>query len=196
MILSPIAQIDLDGTLAAYDEAMRRDMRLLQAPGETPWVRTTGKDPEYVKERIRLIRNQPGWWERLDKYPPGFEILSELQALEFKCCVLTKGPIDRTPDSFLTSAAWTEKVRWCQKHVPHLAVTITEDKGMVYGKVLVDDWPPYAEAWLAWRPRGLVIMPAHPWNEEFSHPNAIRYTGDNILEVRARLAALCASLKE
>jgi len=54
-------------------------------------------------------------------------------------------------------------------------VTLTEDKGLVYGKVLVDDWPPYIERWLTWRPRGLVIMPARRWNATFTHPQVLRY---------------------
>jgi 5'(3')-deoxyribonucleotidase len=190
MKAEPIAQIDLDGTLADYDGAMRRDMRLLQSPGEPIWQRSMQDDPEYIKERINLIRRQPGWWERLDRYPPGFEILSELRALKFKCCVLTKGPMT-------ASASWTEKVRWCQMHVPDLTITVTQDKGMVYGKVLVDDWPDYVTRWLEWRPRGLVVMPAHPWNESFRHANVLRYEGEQSLsELRERLGVIRATAAE
>jgi hypothetical protein len=28
-----------------------------------------------------------------------------------------------------------------------------------------------------------VILPAHPWNAEFKHPNAIRYDGSNLPQV-------------
>tara|TARA_Y100000310_G_C20512920_1_gene729762 strand:+ start:436 stop:588 length:153 start_codon:yes stop_codon:yes gene_type:complete len=49
-------------------------------------------------------------------------------------------------------------------------MTITEDKGIVYGKVLVDDYPCYIKRWLENRPRGLVIMPAHSYNRDFEHP--------------------------
>jgi 5'-nucleotidase len=166
---------------------MRRDMRLLQAPGEPEWDPSVDRAAGYLEERQKVIRRQPGWWEALDRYPPGFEILNEARALAFHCHVLTKGPA-----SALTS--WTEKMQWCQKHVPDLEVTITQDKGLVYGKVLVDDWPPYVTRWLEWRPRGLVIMPAHPWNEGFEHPAVMRYTGREMLpEVRARLAAIRAT---
>src|SRR5262249_35853834 len=158
----PIALFDLDGTLADYDAAMRRDMRLLQAPGEPEWDPSTDRDAEYLKERQKLIRRQPGWWESLERYPPGFEILSEARALHFQCHVLTKGPASAV-------SSWPEKLLRCQKHVPDLLVTVTQDKGLVYGKVLVDDWPPYVSRWMEWRPRGLVIMPAHPWNEGFTH---------------------------
>lgn len=183
----PIALFDLDGTLADYDAAMRRDMRLLQAPGEPEWDPSLDRAAGYLEERQKVIRRQPGWWEALDRHPPGFEILNEARALAFHCHVLTKGPA-----SALSS--WTEKMQWCQKHVPDLEVTITQDKGLVYGKVLVDDWPPYVTRWLEWRPRGLVIMPAHPWNEGFEHPAVMRYTGRDLLPaVRARLATIRAT---
>jgi hypothetical protein len=58
--------------------------------------------------------------------------------------------------------------------------------------VLVDDYPPYVQRWLAWRPRGRVIMPAHAWNAGFSHPNVLRYAGDNLEEVRMVLDQICA----
>jgi FMN phosphatase YigB (HAD superfamily) len=186
-LAEPIALFDLDGTLADYDSAMRRDMRLLQSPGETEWSPHIENEPEYLRERAKIIRRQPGWWEFLDKYPPGFEILSVARELKFQCHVLTKGPSS-------ASASWTEKLEWCMKHVPDLLVTVTQDKGLVYGKVLVDDWPPYVSRWLEWRPRGLVIMPAHPWNERFAHECVIRYTGPEVLpEVRERLSAIRAT---
>src|SRR5262245_14872695 len=102
----PIALFDLDGTLADYDAAMRRDMRLLQAPGEPEWDPAKDREAEYLKERQKLIRRQPGWWESLERYPPGFEILSEARALNFQCHVLTKGPASAV-------SSWTEKLLWC-----------------------------------------------------------------------------------
>jgi FMN phosphatase YigB (HAD superfamily) len=186
-LAEPIALFDLDGTLADYDSAMRRDMRLLQSPGEPDWGAHIEDEPEYLRERSSLIRRVPGWWENLDKHPPGFEILSVARELKFQCHVLTKGPAS-------ASSSWTEKLRWCQKHVPDLLVTVTQDKGLVYGKVLVDDWPPYVRRWLEWRPRGLVIMPAHPWNEGVTHPNVIRYVDrQSLTEVRERLAVVRAT---
>ena len=68
-------------------------------------------------------------------------------------------------------------------------ITITQDKGLVYGKVLVDDYPVYVVRWLEWRPRGLVIMPANPSNVRFTHPNVIRYDSTNIDEVKAAIKA-------
>ena len=81
--------------------------------------------------------------------------------------------------------AWGEKLEWCRLHLPEdVQVTLTEDKGLVYGRVLVDDWPPYVLRWLEWRKRGLVIMPAREWNEGFEHRQVIRYVaGQNDAEV-------------
>ena len=73
---------------------------------------------------------------------------------------------------------------WFQKHVrpkaPEAKITITQDKGLFYGTFLVDDWPEYIERWLEHRPRGLVIMPAHSWNQNFQHSQVIRYDGTNL----------------
>lgn len=181
----PIALFDMDGTIADYDAAMRRDMRLIQASTEEPWVRETLKwEPEHIKARMDMIRRQPGWWQSLEKYPPGFEILSIAKELKFLCHVLTKGPKNATN-------AWTEKALWCRTHVPDLPITVTQDKGMVYGKILVDDYPEYVMRWLEWRPRGLVVMPAHPWNNGYTHPNVLRYHGPKDLdEVRERMGKI------
>ena len=51
----------------------------------------------------------------------------------------------------------------------------------------MDDWPEYIKPWLEWRPRGLVIMPDQPWNQDFEHPQVVRHTDDNLAEVEARL---------
>lgn len=182
----PIALFDMDGTLADYDAAMQRDMALLAGPGEPPYQGHGDEAPPHLRARVRLIRAQPGWWEKLPVYAPGFQILTEARALRFQCHILTKGPAS-------APGAWAEKIRWCQQHVPEVPVTVTQDKGLTYGKVLVDDWPDHALRWLRWRPRGLVIMPAHPWNEGFAHPNVLRYVGhEQLPEVRERLATVRA----
>lgn len=182
----PIALFDMDGTLADYDKAMRRDMQRLQSPDEIPYV--GGRhEAEYMKNRMDLIRQQPGWWRSLERYEPGFEILEAVLEADFQCHVLTKGPRR-------AKSAWTEKVQWCEENVRDTPVTVTEDKGLFYGKVLVDDWPEYVTRWLKWRTRGLVIMPAHPWNEDYEHPNVLRYTGKEMLpEVRAKLMIIRAT---
>ncbi len=114
-------------------------------------------------------------------------MVEELRALGFELHVLTKGPRS-TPN------AWSEKVEWCAEHLPDANVTVTGDKSLVYGRVLVDDYPPYFTRWLEVRPRGLVVCVAHPWNEGFAkggaqaHPSVLRYDGENRAELRQRLA--------
>ena len=163
-----IALFDLDGTLADFDGAMTRDLAAIAAPGEEkidPWDRTK----PWMKERRHLVMRQPGWWKNLLCLRSGSDILDIAINLGFECHVLTKGPS-------ASSIAWGEKVEWCHKNLPlQVKITLTEDKGLVYGKVLVDDWPEYIERWLKWRPRGLVIMPDRPYNKNFEHPNVLRY---------------------
>jgi hypothetical protein len=92
--------------------------------------------------------------------------------------ILTQGP-KKFPDS------WAGKKAWVGKNLGEDAdITITRDKGLVYGKILVDDFPGYAERWLSWRERGLVIMPANEENKNFHHPQVIRYDGTNLGEVK------------
>ena len=129
-----------------------------------------------------MITSQVGWWLKLKKFQPGFDILDLCKSIGYEIVVLTKGPSTKF-------SAWSEKVEWCHKYLKDYiqGVTITNDKGLVYGKVLVDDFPEYIEAWLKHRPRGLVIMPAHEFNKDFKHPNVIRYDGTNLQEVAERL---------
>lgn len=174
-----VALIDLDGTLADYDGAMRRDMALISTPGEE--IAWYDGAPAHMKARKTMIQDQPGWWLNLEPLPLGMQVVDIMGSLGFKMMILTKGPAKRNPN------AWSEKVLWCRKHVPHIPVTIAADKGLVYGKVLMDDFPEYAERWLEWRKRGLVLMPAWPWNEGFSHPNVLRFTDKDLGEVRDRL---------
>jgi len=177
----PIALFDMDGTGADFHSAMERDLKKLMGPGEEPLL--TAEDEEkypHIKERRRLIKNQPEWWFNLETLPRGFRVLAMLRELGYRITVLTRGPKG-------ISAAWSEKVRWCQKHIPDARVTVTSDeKGRVYGRVLVDDWVPYIEPWLKRRPRGLVILPDQPWNQGFSHPQVVRHT-ENDDEVRKLL---------
>jgi 5'-nucleotidase len=178
-----VALVDMDGTLCDYEGAMARDLEKIRNPQEPPLkMRENHSDP-WLRERVELIRRQPGWWAGLERLKLGFDVLEELRALEFELHILTKGPAQAT-------SAWTEKLQWCQRYVPDARVTVTMDKGLVYGKVLVDDWPEYIERWLTWRPRGLVIMPAQPWNEDFRHANVLRYDGRNLDVVKASLRAV------
>lgn len=108
-----------------------------------------------------------------------------LREFDFELHVATKGPYNR-PN------AWAEKVKWCHKHLRDASVHVVDDKSLLYGKVLVDDWPAYVEKWLEWRPRGLVVMPAYGYNAHLDgHPNIIRMKVDaDFKTLRERLATL------
>lgn len=165
----PIALIDLDGTLADFDGAMAEKLSSLRSPGEDPALEVYGQEKHpWLEARRDAIKARPGFWRSLARIPDGFAVLEMIRQVGFEIHILTKGPTK-------TTSAWTEKVEWCQAHVPGVPITVTLDKGLVYGRVLFDDWPPYIERWLAWRPRGLVIMLDHPWNQGFEHPNVFRY---------------------
>jgi len=180
-----IALFDLDGTLAGYHKTLTRDLNKLRSPLEKPIVIDYNNMPDYIVERKRLITNQVGWWENLPKIYSGFEILEWCKEIGYRIQVCTKAP-----DS--ADNAWSEKVKWIKKNMfkqgEHRNITITSDKGLVYGRVLVDDYPKFAEAWLKHRPRGLVIMPKTPACKGYSHKNVIIYDGKNKVEVREALA--------
>jgi 5'-nucleotidase len=112
----------------------------------------------------------------------GLTIWNLTTELGFEHMILTKGPT-------ASLVAWTAKVEWLHEHFGRVPVTITTDKSLTYGRVLVDDFPPYVSAWLKHRPRGLVVMPAQPWNKGYEHPQVIRYDGTNLDQVRERLIA-------
>jgi 5'-nucleotidase len=174
-----VALIDMDGTLADLDLAMAEQLAALASPGEP-----SGEGTKWLKARKALIKNQPGFWRNLPRLEEGFRVLGAIKEVGFSLNVLTKGP-------FKTTTAWSQKVEWCREHLGDTPVTITEHKGLSYGRVLFDDWPPYITDWLVWRPRGLVVMLGHPWNQGFRHPNVVRIDRANFdadLEVaRTRL---------
>ncbi len=182
-----IALFDMDGSLADYDGAMVRDLESLRAPDEPTvsreslWQTETG---EHVLARMKLIKGQPGWWLNLDPIPAGMTVLALCQQLGFDVHVLTKGPKRH-------SQAWDEKVQWCQRHIgPDVDIHVTSDKGLVYGKLLYDDYPDYMIRWLKHRPRGLGIMPVSAANRDFVHPNVVKWDGTNIAEVARAVAVV------
>jgi FMN phosphatase YigB (HAD superfamily) len=181
-LIEKIGLFDLDGTLADYDSQMKTDYDRIKSQEERAYGSyPRDSEPAHVRERIRLIRNQRGWWENLPEFKLGFDILNVAVGLGFNIHALTKSP-ESSPN------AWVEKFLWFQKHVrpkaPDAKITITQDKGLVYGTFLVDDWPEYIERWLEHRPRGIVIMPAHHWNQNFSNKQVIRYDGSDIDQVK------------
>lgn len=164
----PVALLDLDGTLADYDKAMTTALAALRGPNEPDPADKHEDDPAWLQNRRSLIKALPGFWRNLAPIERGFQVVTALRELKFDLMVLTKGP-SKAPN------AWTEKVLWCQEHIPDAKVTITEDKSLTFGRVLVDDWPPYFTGWLECHPHGLVVMVDHPHNRTFEHPSVFRY---------------------
>lgn len=166
----PVALVDMDGTICNYYERLEADVR-----------RILGDDFEKVSPHTRraielVARQREGWYRELEPLPLGFEIVKILKEIGFRLMILTKGN-PRTPN------AYNEKVEWCVKYIPEAEITITQDKGIVYGKILVDDWVPYVTRWLEHRPRGLVLMPDQKWNRDFTHGQAARISTAKDLEV-------------
>jgi hypothetical protein len=184
MLDENIALFDLDGSLANYDKALLAALPALAAPGDP--LLTHARQAEripYIKARIDLITRQPNWWLDLEPIPLGFQILQLCKEIGFQIHVLTQGPKNKP-------LAWKEKVEWCQKHLgTDIDIHITRNKGMVYGKILYDDYPNYMSKWLAHRPRGLGIMPVTEDNHNFKHEQVILWDGTNLDEVAERLHA-------
>lgn len=179
-----VANIDLDGTVADYDKRMQEELEKLRSPHEPAPPRDRGQanyeDEPHMAHRRLLVKSQPGFWRTLPRIERGFEVVQVLRDIGFIINVLTKGP---KAESVLP--AWTEKAQWAAEHMPYASVTVTQHKERYFGRVLVDDWPPYFLPWLKARPRGLVIAVAQPWNADVEpSPNFIRYDGENIDAVR------------
>ena len=180
----PIALFDLDGTLCDYEKALKNDMEKLQSPREMYAGVPHDNAPAYLRNRANLIRSSTEWWANLEKFKLGFDIWSLTKEIGYRQVILTQGPK-------LNAASWSGKKKWIDINLgTHTDVVITRDKGIVYGKVLVDDFPKYIIKWLRWRPRGLVIMPAQIHNKDFKHPQVIRYTGKNFKTVSSALIRL------
>jgi hypothetical protein len=180
-----IALFDMDGTLCDYETKLIADLSLLRAPTEM-LVTSVPKDdaPKYLRARADLIRLTTEWWENLPKFQLGFDIWDLIGDMRWRRMILTQGP-KKNPN------AWMGKKMWIDKNLgTDVDITITRDKGLVYGKILVDDWPDYILRWLEWRPRGLVIMPASKQNIGFSHKQVVRYDGENLKAVIDRITNL------
>ena len=172
-----LALIDLDGTVADYNLEMRTRLAILKGPDEPDFVDRHDNLPSYILARRDLIKRQPGFWKNLPRLELGFEVVGFLKDAGFRLTTLTKCP-QEIPE------AWKEKIEWSLINLPDAQYTlVSEDKSIVYGKILVDDYPPYFNAWLKVRPRGLVIAVAQPCNIGINQPNVIRYDGNNKAEL-------------
>jgi len=169
----PVALFDLDGTLADFDGALARDLQSITSPFENLKVQEIANqddrnDPPWLKARKSLIKKQPNWWFNLQPLPLGFKVLELARKVGFRIVICSRGPKHNAD-------AWAQKVLWVQKYItgPH-KIILADEKNLVYGRVLVDDWPDYVTPWLNARPRGNVIMPAHRWNENYTHERVVK----------------------
>lgn len=119
-----IALIDLDGTVADFDGAMRKAEARLRSPQEPIYDGRHDDAPDYIDARRNLIKNQPGFWRNLRPLLFGMDVVKMAREAGFRLHVLTKGP-GRSIN------AWTEKAEWCREHLPDSEITITQDKGFV-----------------------------------------------------------------
>lgn len=183
----PICLFDMDGTLFDYDKTMKEKYKTLMSPEETFPTDLSWSDdhetPNHVVARVKLIRSQPGFWKNLPILDKGHKILIIAKEIGYDCHILTKGPKSHP-------LAWMEKVQAIQHHYGDMDIDIVgRDKSHRYGRVLVDDWPLYIDGWLKHRPRGLAILPTHPWNSNYTHPNAIHYDGTDTTNLEQHLKA-------
>jgi len=164
------ALLDMDSSLADFEAGMHEKLSAMRAPGEPdlpPEMLYPNDEPAWLEARKDAIKREQGFWLNLAPISFGIELYHQLGEWGYRRMVLTKGPRNN-------AMAWTEKVLWCQEHIPDAGVTITHDKGLTYGKILYDDFPPYILRWLEWRPRGRVLMLDAPHNQGFKHPNVLR----------------------
>lgn len=185
-LTQPIALVDLDGTLCNCREVILERLEELRGPNDNPEDELKFEPPPHILARQRIIMSSPGFWRNLKPIPSGLQLVNLLVELKFKTHVCTKGPR-------YNASAWAEKFEWCRIHVPDLSVIVSEDKSLIYGDVLVDDWPPYISLWRQRCPKGFVILPTQPWNEDIKVEhleNSIRYDGTNFAEVRTLLEFL------
>lgn len=173
-----IALLDLDGTVCDWHNRLRRDVRDLLGHDEQKLPAET------VTKIEHLIRSQPGWYLSLEPLPIGFAIAGLLKEIGFTIMVATKA-------SPKAKNAWSEKAAWCLRYFPDAEVTVTQNKTLMYGKILVDDYQKFAEPWLKHRPRGYVIMPDQLWNQGFEHPRVLRVRSlEDVAALRPKLVEI------
>jgi 5'-nucleotidase len=179
---------DLDGSLADYVGRLVQNLESMRGPGdpiitaENIW--TCCDQFPYIRARMDSIKAQNNWWFNLPEIANGMRVFRECQRIGFHNMVLSKAP-KRCPE------AYTEKCKWSLGHLDeNIDVQVTSgSKGIVFGRGLYDDSIEFARDWLVHRPRGIVIMPDTPYNQGFTHPQVLRWTGENWDEVVKALVA-------
>ena len=172
-----IALFDMDGVLVDYHETLVKDMKKLMSPKEKMInIMNNKRRPDYIEARKQLIISRPEWWINLPPLDMGISLLKFCEKIGFEIGILTKGPTKST-------VAWSAKVDWIKKNLGYLPeMVITTDKSLVYGRVLVDDYPEYALSWLKHRPRGLVLMPKNKVTSKLKNKNILTYETDCLFD--------------
>lgn len=183
------ALFDMDDVLVDYMGGLNRDLLSLD-PKNVPINFDTPMNQE-LKIQLNLIKSQLGWWENLPPIKSGIDLMKLCKNIGFKIVISTQGPY--LPEH---RKGWAEKFNWCDQYVSPIdkdySLIITRNgKGLVYGRVFVDDYPKFMDKWLINRPRGLGLMPQREWNTDFKHNQVIKYNPDaNILENREVIQSL------
>jgi hypothetical protein len=179
----PVILFDMDGVLCDYPRQLKKDMKKIAGPEEKHIFKIHDRSaPKYIKQREQLIKSRAQWWADLPIYQPGWDLLKAARKIGYRIMILSK------MSSSNPTASAAGKRRWIEKHLGTTAdVTFGDDKGLVYGRVLVDDYPEFLLKWLAHRPRGLAIMPLNSSNRDFHHPQVLRYNGKNLARVKKLL---------
>ena len=89
----PVALFDIDGTLANYDLALKRDMKALRFPMEPPYAGVPHDSaPVYLRNRATLIKSAESWWATLEPLELGFDIWRTAGDIGYRRVILTQAP--------------------------------------------------------------------------------------------------------
>jgi 5'(3')-deoxyribonucleotidase len=173
--MANIALFDMDGTIADFDEGIRRSLEPMYGPDEERFT-SFWEVPDHIEARMEVIKNTGGWWRELPPIEIGIALLKAAQEIGYEVHILTQGPRNRTQ-------AWKEKVEWVREYLGDVDITITRNKGLVYGKILVDDYPDYMLKWLRYRRNGLGIMPDYNNDNTFEHDQVLKLNNNTFSDV-------------
>jgi hypothetical protein len=175
-----IALFDMDDTLFDYLGSLRKELEKIRAPNEPEIILNFQKLPQHIKNRIGLITGYESFWSEMPKFQLGWDVFSIAEELGYSNVIATKGPA-KNP------VAWSGKKKCITEHLGPFCGLVevnNQDKNLIYGHILVDDYPDYVGPWLSVWKESWAILPAHEYNKDYKHPRAIRYDGTNLEEVR------------
>lgn len=169
----------MDGCIADWNTPAVKMLKELESPSEAGLydydnVHLMQDKYPHFEARVNLIMERKGFWLNLNPIPAGIQLYWKLTQ-HFDTYILTKAPP-------MSSLAWGEKIDWLHKHIdPNIkkVITVSHDKGMVYGDIFFEDYGKNVRSWTAKHPHGHIILPDRTWNQEVNHPNVHRWK-DNL----------------